>query len=120
MATICRSSKRSARVILTAAAAAAISAQAQAADPCDALTFNGRVCRIAIKHKGFCSGGAWTPMTYSQKYPYYYDKYAAYLLGGGAFLPFTEESCKNPDATLGHGIARGGFGTTGAGRGSGG
>jgi hypothetical protein len=107
MATTRRSSKRSAHVILTAAAAIGMSAHAQGVDPCDAAMFNGKACQAAVRHKGFCSGGAWVPMTYSEKYPYFYDKYQSFISGGGVVTPFAAETCKQP------GTARGGFGIFG-------
>ena len=115
-----RPRKKSAQVIFTVAAAVGISAHAQASDPCNAATFDGKVCQSAIKQKGLCSGGAWVPMTYSEKYPYYYDQYSAYLLAGGMASPVAEESCKQPGFFGRLAIARGGFGTTGARWGSGG
>jgi hypothetical protein len=108
MATIRHSSKRSNRVILTAAAAVGMAAQAQAADPCDASTFNGKACTAAVKQQGFCSGGAWVSTTYSQRYPYYYDAWTAYASAGGAVTPFVAEKCAVP-----RNVQRGGFGSTG-------
>jgi len=111
--------KRSARVVLTAFAAMGMAAHAQqGGDPCDAATFNGKVCQTAVRRGGFCAGGSWVPMTYQQRYPYYYGQYQAYLTGGGVAGAFAEESCQRP-AHGGHGVY-GGFGAIGGGHGAGG
>ena|ERR1035438_8042966 len=109
--------RKSAKVILTVAAAMGVAARAQqSTDPCEAATFNGAVCNVAIRHNGYCSGGAWVPMTYQQPYPYYYDSYSAFVSGGGLATPAPDQSCKRP----GFFAAHGGFGSTGAGRHAGG
>jgi hypothetical protein len=85
--------------------------QGNSLDPCEPGTFNANVCRVAIRHHGYCSGGVWVPMKYSQDYPNYYDSYQAYLSGGGLAVSAPEEGCRRP-----HGssyMARGGFGSTG-------
>jgi hypothetical protein len=95
--------KKSARVILTVAAAMGVAARGQqGADPCLASTFNAQVCKVAIRHKGYCSGGAFVKTAYAQPYPYYYDSYSTFVAGGG--LAAQPESCS----------ARGGFGSHGA------
>src|SRR6266849_6045228 len=114
---------KSARVILTAVAAVGMAARGQqGGDPCDAATFNSKVCKPAIRHNGYCSGGTWVPMAYSQSYPDYFDSYLAYLSGGGAVAATPKENCRRPSTSLhaGHGISRGGFGRTGAGHHAGG
>ncbi len=96
--------KKSARVILTVAAAIGVAARGQqSGDPCAASTFNAQVCKTAIRHKGYCSGGAFVRTAYQQPYPYYYDSYSAYVSGGGLATP--PESCL---------ATRGGFGFHGA------
>ena len=115
-------SKRSARVILTVAAAVSMAAHAQqSGDPCEPATFSGKSCQSAVHHGGFCSGGSWVPMTYDQRYPYYYDRYLTHIAAGGAVIAAPEEKCKRPSHFLaGHGVARRGFGGIGAGRVAGG
>jgi hypothetical protein len=114
--------KRSARVILTVAAAMSVAARGQQSlGPCEATAFNAKVCKIAIHHKGYCAGGNWVPMTYAQAYPYYYDSYQTYLTGGGQVTAVSAENCSRPGGFFsGHGARRGGFGATGAGRPAGG
>lgn len=95
--------KKSARVFLTIAAGMGVAARAQQGrDPCAASNFNAQVCKVAIRHKGYCSGGAFVKMPYQQPYPYYYDSYSAFVSGGG--LATQPDSC----ASLG------GFGSHGA------
>ena len=116
-------SKRSARILLTAAAAIGMAAHAQdRIDPCEPGTFNGKVCQAAIHHGGFCSAGSWVPMTYNQRYPYYYDRYAGYLNSGGTVTAAPEEKCRRPaNGFFGsHRWSRGGVGAIGAGRPAGG
>jgi len=102
--------RKSTRVVLTVAAAMGVSARAQQ-DPCEASTFNGQSCQLAIRHNGYCSGGAWTSMTYQWPYPFYYDAYSAFVSGGGLAAPFAIENCRAPGM-----FSRGGFGAIGAGR----
>jgi len=73
--------------------------------------FDPGVCKAAIKHHGYCSGG-WTRMSYSQKYPYYYDEYQRYLSGGGAAAALTLENCAWPTTRV---ATSHGFGTIGSG-----
>ncbi len=102
--------KKSARVVLTVAAAMGVAARGQqSGDPCEASTFNAQVCKTAIRQKGYCSGGAFVKTAYQQPYPYYYDSYGAYVSGGG--LATQPESCVS---------TRGGFGFLGAARHAGG
>ena len=105
--------RKSTRVVLTVAAAMAVSAQAQ--DPCETSTFNGQACQLAIRHNGYCSGGAWARMSYQWPYPYYYNAYSAFVSGGGLAAPSRIENCPAPGR-----FSRGGFGSTGAGRHAGG
>jgi len=102
--------KRSSAVQLTVVAAMGLAARAQQPppDPCSPATFNGQVCQAAIRQGGFCSQGAWVPMSYPQGYPDYYDAYGKYVQGGGAVNPLQAEHCRRPR------VARGGFGATGA------
>src|SRR5262245_10606000 len=91
--------KKSAKIILTVAASMGIAARGQQSlGPCDAAAFSPKVCKAAIHHKGFCSGGAWVPTAYQQAYPYYYDSYQAYLSGGGVATPASVEDCRRPSA----------------------
>lgn len=80
-------------------------------DPCEPGTFNGNACKVAIRHHGYCSGGAWVPMTYSQEYPNYYDSYQAHISGGGLSVSAPEEDCRRTRGWS-H-VARAGFGSTG-------
>ena len=110
--------KKSARVVLTVAAAMSMAARAQLApDPCDAGSFNVKACKVAVKHKGYCDGVNFVPMTYSQPYPYYYDSYQAYLANGGVATAAAAGDCRTPRYGLFgiHGYSRGGFGSIGAG-----
>src|SRR5579863_10014187 len=89
--------KRSARVILTVAAAMSVAARGQQSlGPCETTAFNAKVCKIAIHHKGYCSGGNWVPMTYAQAYPYYYDSYQTYMADGGQVTAAAVENCSRP------------------------
>jgi hypothetical protein len=114
--------KRSARVILTVAAAVSVAARGQQSlGPCEATAFNAKVCKTAIHHKGYCAGGNWVPMTYAQAYPYYYDSYQTYMAGGGQVTAGAAENCSRPGGFFwGHGGTRRGFGAIGAGRPAGG
>jgi hypothetical protein len=82
----------------------------QSLDPCEPGTFNANVCKVAIRHHGYCSAGAWVPMTYSQQYPNYYDSYQAYLSGGGLAVSAPEDDCLRHGSS---GVSRAGFGSTG-------
>ena len=114
--------KKSARVVLTVAAAMGMTARGQLApDPCDAGTFNTKACKVAVKHMGYCDGSAFVPMTYSERYPYYYDSYQAYLANGGIATAAEAGNCRRPHSNyFGTPVSRGGFGSTGAGRHAGG
>jgi hypothetical protein len=115
--------KRSARVILTVAAAVSVARGQQSLGPCDPAAFNAKVCKVAIHHKGYCAGGNWVPATYGQAYPYYYDSYQTYLADGGLVTAASAENCHRPAGhffSAAHGVSRGGFGGTGAGRPAGG
>lgn len=95
--------KKSAKVVLTIAAAMGVAARAQqSGNPCSASTFNAQVCKVAIQHKGYCSGGAFVKTAYQQPYPFYYNSYSTFVSGGG--LAAEPESC----------ATRGGFGSHGA------
>ena len=99
-----------------------VSRAQQALDPCDPTTFSAKVCKVAVKHKGYCDGSTWVPMTYSQPYPNYYDSYQAYLASGGAVTAAEAGNCRRPSHGFfgAHGVARGGFGSIGAGHHAGG
>lgn len=113
--------KKSARVVLTVAAAMSMAARGQLApDPCDAGTFNVKACKVAVQHQGYCDGSNFVPMTYSQPYPNYYDSYQAYLSNGGVAMAAEAGNCWHRGIFGGahgssHGITRGGFGGTGSG-----
>jgi len=110
--------KKSARVVLTVAAAMSMAARRQPApDPCGAGTFNIKACKVAVKHMGYCDGSAFVPMTYSERYPYYYDSYQAYLANGGAVTAAAVGNCERPHSGFFglYRVRRGGFGSTGAG-----
>ncbi len=114
--------KKSARVVLTVAAAMGMAARGQLApDPCDAGSFNSKACKVAVKHQGYCDGVNFVPMTYSQPYPNYYDSYQAYLANGGVVTAVGAGNCRYPYSGLfgargsSHGITHGGFGSTGSG-----
>ena len=110
--------KKSAKVVLTVAAAMSMAARGQLApDPCDAGTFNTKACKVAVKHMGYCDGASFVPMTYPQRYPYYYDSYQAYLANGGLATAAEAGNCLRPySGFFGvHGFSRGGFGSTGSG-----
>jgi hypothetical protein len=110
--------KKSPTVTLTIVTAMGLAAKAQpAADPCTTVTFNAGACKTAIHAGGYCSGGAWLPVTYSNPYPYYYDLYRSHLNGGGSISPAVVEKCHRPLGALigAHGVSHGGFGATGRG-----
>jgi hypothetical protein len=109
--------KKSASVVLTVAAAMSMTARGQLApDPCDAGTFNTKACKVAVKHMGYCDGSTFVPMTYSQRYPNYYDSYQAYLGNGGVVTAAGAGNCPQLHGGFGiHGVSRGGFGSTGSG-----
>jgi hypothetical protein len=116
--------KKSARVVLTVAAAMSMSVRGQqpvdlqAADPCASATFNGNACQVAVRHQGYCEGSTWVNMTYQQRYPYYYDSYQTYLAAGGVATAAVVGNCRFPRAGLFGAllVPRGGFGSIGAGR----
>jgi hypothetical protein len=110
--------KKSARVVLTVAAAMSMAARGQMApDPCDAASFNNKACKVAVKHSGYCDGASFVPMTYSQPYPNYYDSYQAYLANGGSATAAEAGNCRGSHYGFfgTHGVSRGGFGSTGSG-----
>lgn len=110
--------KKSARVVLTVAAAMGMAARGQLPpDPCDAGTFNTKACKVAVTHQGYCDGATFVPMIYRERYPYYYDSYQAYLANGGAATAAVAGNCRHPHSGIFgvHGVSRGGFGSIGAG-----
>ncbi len=107
--------RRSAKVILSVAAAMGMSARAQSGDPCEPGSFNPGACKVAVQHHGYCSGG-WVPMNYSQKYPYYYDAHQRYLSGGGSGAVLPLENCSRPATHAAmHTTTTHGFGAIGSG-----
>jgi hypothetical protein len=112
--------RKSSRVVLTVAAAMGMTARGQGADPCESANFNGQACQVAIRHNGYCSGGAWVRMAYQWPYPYYYDSYSAFVASGGLAAPSLAEQCGHAGFFVAHGWGRGGFGATGAHRHAGG
>jgi len=113
--------KKSARVVLTVAAAMSMAARGlEALNPCDTSTFNVKACKVAVKHQGYCDGSTWIPTAYSERYPYYYDSYQAYLAGGGLATPAEVGNCQRGyyGVYRAHGVShvsQGGFGAIGAG-----
>ena len=108
--------RKSARVVLTVAAAMGMARGQLAPDPCDPGTFNIKACKVAVQHSGYCDGSTWVPTTYQEHYPYYYDSYQAYLSTGGVVTAAETGNCRRPHSSFfGRGISRGGFGSTGAG-----
>jgi hypothetical protein len=110
--------KKSARVVLTVAAAMSMAARGQLApDPCDAGSFNTKACKVAVQHQGYCDGASFVPMTYSQPYPNYYDSYQAYLANGGVATAVEAGNCRTLYGGFfgGYGFSRRGFGSTGSG-----
>jgi hypothetical protein len=106
--------KRSGAVTLTMVAALSFAASAQQSPgPCDASTFNPKVCKNAVRRGGFCSQGKWVPVTYQESYPYYYDLYQNYMSQGGVVDAAPSENCNRPHSGF-FGIAHGGFGSHGA------
>jgi hypothetical protein len=114
--------KKSARVVLTVAAAMGMARGQLAPDPCDAGTFNNKACKVAVQHLGYCDGANFVPMTYSQPYPNYYDSYQAYLANGGVATAAEAGNCWHSHGGFFgvHGSSRGGFGSTGSGHHGGG
>ena len=111
---------KSTRVMLSVAAAMGMAARGQGPDPCEPGSFNPGVCKVAVRHHGYCSGGAWVPMTYSQKYPNYYDSYQSYLSGGGLVASAADENCGRFGSHGSYFVSHGGFGRTGSGHHAGG
>jgi hypothetical protein len=110
--------KKSARVVLTVAAAMGMAARGQQApDPCEAAYFNIKACKVAVQHRGYCDGATWVPATYQEKYPYYYDSYQTYLANGGVVTAVGAGNCRHPHSSffVSHGFSRGGFGAIGSG-----
>ncbi len=104
--------RRSASVTLTLVAALGAARAQQAGDPCDAATFNAKVCKAAVHSGGYCGQGARTKVTYSHPYPYYYDFYQNYISQGGVVSASSAVICSH-----GSWVTRGGFGATGSGHG---
>jgi hypothetical protein len=96
-----------------------MTARGQGPDPCEPGSFNPGVCKTAVRHHGYCSGGAWVPMTYSQKYPNYYDSYQTYASGGGLVNAAAAENCGHSTYHSGF-VSHGGFGHIGGGHRAGG
>jgi hypothetical protein len=59
-------------------------------------------------------------MTYSQKYPNYYDSYQTYLSGGGLVASAADENCGRLTSHSTYFVSHGGFGHTGSGHRAGG
>jgi hypothetical protein len=78
-------------------------AAAHAQDPCDAATFNGKVCYAAVKGGGYCSQGSRVSMSYPQAYPYYYDRYRDYMSQGGAVTQSSAAKCPRLSVHAGFG-----------------
>ena len=85
-------------------------------DPCEQGSFNELACQEAVRSGGYYYGGSWYPMMYRYPYPYYYDHYRTYAGGGGRIVMAPSGSYARP---AGAGVEHGGFGSIGAGHGSG-
>lgn len=105
--------KRSAQLTLTFVVTLGAARAQQAGDPCNASTFNSKVCRTVVHRGGYCSGGTPIVMAYDHPYPYYYDLYQKHIAQGGVVDASPAEICPRHTAVLYRG-----FGATGAGRGS--
>jgi len=109
--------KKSAQVTLTVVATLGVAAcNRRRPDPCQQETFNEQACQEAVNAGGYYWNGAWVPMTYHYPYPYYYDSYRSYAGRGGQVTPAAPGAYGHPGDA---GVARGGFGETGAGLGAG-
>jgi hypothetical protein len=100
------------------AAAGLVTRGQQLPDPCDAASFNPKICKTAVRRGGYCFEGKWVPATYQQPYPYYYDLYQEYALQGGMVDTPRWGNCGHGFfSAIGvtHGVAHGGFGSTGSG-----
>jgi hypothetical protein len=108
---------KSARVTLTLVATMGMALRAQGPNPCASVTFDEKACKASIRYSGFCSQGAWVPVTYHEQYPYYYDIYRNYLSAGGIVTPAKLENCRRSGGhgSGAHGVSRGGFGAIGHG-----
>jgi hypothetical protein len=99
--------KRSASVALGVVTALATARAQQSGDPCDAATFNAKVCQAAVRGGSYCSHGARVATRYQQSYPYYYDRYQNYMSQGGVVSASPAETCPGHSSPI-----RGGFGST--------
>ena len=107
-----RAVKRSKRVTLTVVAVMGLAGRGlEAADPCDASTFNGKACKIALKQGGYCFNGETRVVNYPESYPYYYNLYQLHVMQGGAVTPAVVDPCTRHWGGS-HGVSRGGFGST--------
>jgi hypothetical protein len=106
--------KRSASVTLTLAVTLTAARAQQSADPCDAATFNAKVCKVAIRSGSYCSQDLRVVAAYPQSYPYYYDLYRSYTSQGGVVDVSPAETCPRSSSVI-----HGGFGMTGAHHGGG-
>jgi hypothetical protein len=100
--------KKSTKVTLTVVAVMGLAACGSRRDPCDPAYFNDFACQEAIRGGGYYWNGSWVPVRYSYPYPYYYDHYRTYVVGGGHVSSSPSGSYASPSVT------RGGFGSTGA------
>ncbi len=107
--------KKSAQVTLTVVAAMGLAACNRHRDPCQAQSFDSTACEQAVRSGGYHYGGTWHPMHYGHPYPYYYDSYQSHVARGGTVRPAPAGSYAAPASST----TRGGFGSTGAGRGMG-
>jgi hypothetical protein len=110
--------KKSAKVTLTLAAAIGLaSCNRGRRDPCEAGTFDQAACEAAVRDGGYHWHGAWVPMAYGHPYPFYFDAYRNHVNRGGSVMAAPAGSYSRPSAG---GVSRGGFGSIGSGRVSGG
>ena len=108
------SMKRSASVTLTLVVTLTVANAQQGSDPCDAATFNAKVCKVAVRSGSYCSQGVRVITAYPESYPYYYDLYRSYASQGGVVDVSSAETCPRSSTVI-----RGGFGMIGAHHGGG-
>ena len=119
--------KRSSQVTLTVVAAIGLAGCSRRYDPCDERSFDATACADAVRSGGYYWNGSWVPMSYGHPYPFYYDAYRTRIDHGGTVIS-TPGAYAQPGQRFGTGgtapssggVTRGGFGSTGAGHGSGG
>jgi len=116
--------KKSTKVTLTVVAVIGLASCGRSRrDPCESAYYSDLACQEAIRSGGYYWGGTWVPMTYSNPYPFYYDRYRSYAGSGGRTYSVPAGSYARPSGSSSStpsGVTRGGFGSTGAAHSSGG